>query len=217
MRKLLLVIVLVSCVSICFAQGNSFDDFKKLFKKVELPLVTDSCSIRDLVYQDLKYHKISKRMKKYIPEKLYEELFKEQSVRAYFNLPVSEKYVSLILYAGTIEDDFIITNSVLYLVNYDNEGHVIDYIKVAGCLFESGHSWCKIDQHNIWYNSYEECPVTFEYEVRKVIPMIESRLKYSIGTDGHFSKEEVLFYRKGIYEPTYNGCMFEFRKSFPGE
>lgn len=217
MRKLLLVIVLVSCVSICFAQGNSFDDFKKLFKKVELPLVTDSCSIRDLVYEDSKFQKIGRKMKKYIPKNLCEELFKEQSVRAYFNLPISEKYVSLIIYAGSIEDDYIITNSVLYLVNYDIDGNIIDYIKVARCLFESGHSWCKIDQHNIWYNSYEECPVTFEYEVRKVIPMIESRLKYSIGTDGHFSKEEVLFYRKGIYEPTYNGCYFEFLRSFPEE
>ena len=121
MKKVLLIIVFTFCVSISFAQRNGFDDFKKLFKKIEIPFVIDSCSIRDLVYQDLKYHKISKRMKKYIPEKLYEELFKEQSVRAYFNLPVSEKYVSLILYAGTIEDDFIITNSVLYLVNYDNE------------------------------------------------------------------------------------------------
>ncbi len=217
MRKLLLVIVLVSCVSICFAQGNSFDDFKKLFKKVELPLVTDSCSIRDVVYEDAKFQKIGRKMKKFIPKDLYEELFKEQSVRAYFNLPISEKYVSLILYAGSIEDDYIITNSVLYLVNYDIDGNIIDYIKVARCLFESGHSWFKIDQHNIWYNSYEECPVTFEYEVRKVIPMIESRLKYSIGTDGHFSKEEVLFYRKGIYEPTYNGCYFEFLRSFPEE
>ena len=217
MRKLLLVIVLVSCVSICFAQGNSFDDFKKLFKKVELPLVTDSCSIRDLVYEDFKFPKIGRKMKKFIPKDLCEELFKEQSVRAYFNLPISEKYVSLIIYAGSIEDDYIITNSVLYLVNYDIDGNIIDYIKVARCLFESGHSWFKINQHNIWYSSYEECPVTFEYEVRKVIPMIESRLKYSIGTDGHFSKEEVLFYRKGIYEPTYNGCYFEFLRSFPEE
>ena len=217
MKKVFLVFILISCVSICFAQGNSFDDFKKLFKKVELPLVTDSCSIRDLVYEDSKFQKIGRKMKKYIPKNLCEELFKEQSVRAYFNLPISEKYVSLIIYAGSIEDDYIITNSVLYLVNYDIDGNIIDYIKVARCLFESGHSWFKINQHNIWYSSYEECPVTFEYEVRKVIPMIESRLKYSIGTDGHFSKEEVLFYRKGIYEPTYNGCYFEFLRSFPEE
>ena len=165
MKKVFLVFILISCVSICFAQGNSFDDFKKLFKKVELPLVTDSCSI----------------------------------------------------YAGSIEDDYIITNSVLYLVNYDIDGNIIDYIKVARCLFESGHSWFKINQHNIWYSSYEYCPVSFEYDEHKVIPMIESRLKYSIGTDGHFSKKEILFYRKGIYEPTYNGCYFEFLRNFPEE
>ena len=156
-------------------------------------------------------------MKKFIPKDLYEELFKEQSVRAYFNLPISEKYVSLIIYAGSIEDDYIITNSVLYLVNYDIDGNIIDYIKVARCLFESGHSWFKINQHNIWYSSYEYCPVSFEYDEHKVIPMIESRLKYSIGTDGHFSKKEILFYRKGIYEPTYNGCKFEFVRDFPKE
>ena len=156
-------------------------------------------------------------MKKFIPKDLYEELFKEQSVRAYFNLPISEKYVSLIIYAGSIEDDYIITNSVLYLVNYDIDGNIIDYIKVARCLFESGHSWFKINQHNIWNSSYEYCPVSFEYDEHKVIPMIESRLKYSIGTDGHFSKKEILFYRKGIYEPTYNGCYFEFLRNFPEE
>ena len=217
MKKVFLVFILISCVSICFAQGNSFDDFKKLFKKVELPLVTDSCSIRDLVYEDFKFQKIGRKMKKYIPKNLCEELFKEQSVRAYFNLPISEKYVSLIIYAGSIEDDYIITNSVLYLVNYDIDGNIIDYIKVARCLFESGHSWFKINQHNIWYSSYEYCPVSFEYDEHKVIPMIESRLKYSIGTDGHFSKKEILFYRKGIYEPTYNGCYFEFLRNFPEE
>lgn len=217
MKKVFLVFILISCVSTCYAQGDYFDDFKKLFKKVELPLLTDSCSIRDLVYQDFKYKKISKRMKKFIPKDLYEELFKEQSVRAYFNLPISEKYVSLIIYAGSIEDDYIITNSVLYLVNYDIDGNIIDYIKVARCLFESGRSWFKINQHNIWYSSYEYCPVSFEYDEHKVIPMIESRLKYSIGTDGHFSKKEILFYRKGIYEPTYNGCKFEFVRDFPKE
>ena len=82
-----------------------------------------------LVYDDYKFQKIGRRMKKFIPKNLYEELFKEQSVRAYFNLPISEKYISLIIYAGSIEDDYLITNSVLYLVNYDIDGNIIDYIK----------------------------------------------------------------------------------------
>lgn len=47
MKKVFLVFILISCVSTCYAQGDYFDDFKKLFKKVELPLLTDSCSIRD--------------------------------------------------------------------------------------------------------------------------------------------------------------------------
>lgn len=218
MRKLLLVIVLVSCVSICFAQGNSFDDFKKLFKKVELPLVTDSCSIRDLVYEDSKFQKIGRKMKKYIPKNLCEELFKEQSVRAYYQIPISDKFVSLLMYAGSLMDGYWVTNSVFYLVNYDYDGNVIDYAKVANFIQESGHSWCTITHDKILYSSYEfyNEPVSFEYDEHKVIPMIESRLKYSISTDGCFSKE-VLFYRKGIYKPTDNGCYFEFLRNFPEE
>lgn len=215
MKKIFLIIALVSCVSICFAQGNSFNDFKKLFKKIEIPFVLDSCSVQDLMYQDEKFPKITRRMKKFIPKDIYEELFKEQSVRAYFNLPISEKFVSLMLYAGSYMDGYWVTNSMLYLVNYDPEGNIIDYLKVASYICEDGHSWCTINQKNIWYNSYEECPVRFDYKVHEVIPMVESRLKYSISTDGHFSKEEVIFYRKGFYEPTYNGCLFEFLKSFP--
>jgi hypothetical protein len=218
MRKLLLVIVLVSCVSICFAQGNSFDDFKTLFKKIEVPFVLDSCSVEDLVAQYDKFPKITKRMKNYIPKAIQEELFKEQSVRAYYNIPISDNYVSLIMYAGSYMDDYRVTNSVFYLVNYDFKGDIIDYIRIASYICEGGHSWCSINHDEILCNSYEfyNKPLPFKYEIHVVIPMIESRLKYSISTDGCFSKE-VLFYRKGIYKPTYNGCYFEFLRNFPEE
>ncbi len=215
MRKILLIIF-TFCISNSFAQIYDFDNFKELFKKVESPFVIDSCSIQDLVAQASKFSRIDKDMKKYIPDNLYEDLFKEQSVRAYFNIPISDKFISLMIFAGSFEDDFIVTNSTFYLVNYDVEGNVIDYIKVAGYIFESGHSWCTINNKNIMYNSFEtyKMPVSFKYDENRVIPMIENRYKYSIDSNGNFSKE-ILFNRKGLYEPTYDGCVFEFCGDFP--
>ena len=100
-------------------------------------------------------------------------------------------------------DGYWVTNSMLYLVNYDPEGNIIDYIRVASYICEGGYSCCTINQHNIWYISYEECPVKFKYAVHEVIPMIESRLKYDIGTDGHFSKKEVdCFFRRSDSDPS---------------
>lgn len=217
MKRVYFITMLIFYVLICNAQTMDFKKFQKLFKKIEIPFVLDSCSVDDLVFQDDQFPKISKRMKNYIPKAIQEELFKEQSVRAYYNIPISDNYVSLIMYAGSYMDEDRVTNSVFYLVNYDFEGNIIDYIRVASYICEGGYSCCTINQHNIWYISYEECPVKFKYAVHEVIPMIESRLKYDIGTDGHFSKKEVLFYRKGFYKATADGDFFRFYKSFPEE
>ena len=171
-----------------------------------------------LIDPGLGYKDAAKYIKEnYIPKAIQEELFREQSVRAYYNFPLSDKYVSLMIFAGSYMDEDRVTNSVFYLVNYDFEGNIIDYIRVASYICEGGYSCCTINQHNIWYISYEECPVKFKYAVHEVIPMIESRLKYDIGTDGHFSKKEVLFYRKGFYKATADGDFFRFYKSFPEE
>lgn len=218
MKRVYFITMLIFYVLICNAQTMDFKKFQTLFKKIEVPFVLDSCSVEDLVAQYDKFPKITKRMKNYIPKAIQEELFKEQSVRAYYNIPISDNYVSLIMYAGSYMDDYRVTNSVFYLVNYDFKGDIIDYIRIASFICEGGHSWCSINHDEILCNSYEfyNKPLPFKYEIHVVIPMIESRLKYSISTDGCFSKE-VLFYRKGIYKPTYNGCYFEFLRSFPEE
>lgn len=218
MKRVYFATIFVFYVLLCNAQTMDFNKFQKLFKKIEIPFVLDSCSVDDLVFQDDQFPKISKRMKNYIPKAIQEELFREQSVRAYYNFPLSDKYVSLMIFAGSYMDEDRVTNSVFYLVNYDFEGNIIDYIRVASYICEGGHSWCSINHDEILCNSYEfyNKPLPFKYEIHVVIPMIESRLKYSISTDGCFSKE-VLFYRKGIYKPTYNGCYFEFLRNFPEE
>ena len=218
MKRILFAIFFVFCASIIYAQETRFYDFQNLFKKIELPFVIDSCSIQDLVAQDSKLSRIDKKMKKYIPDTLYEDLFKEQSVRAYFNIPISDRFISLMIFAGSFEDDFIVTNSTFYLVNYDVKGNVIDYIKVANYIFESGHFWCTINHNNIMYNSFEtyKMPVSIKYDENKVIPMIENRYKYNIDSNGHFSKE-ILFSRKGFYEATYDGCVFKYCGDFPKE
>ena len=218
MKKVLLVVMFVFCVSVNYAQTKDFNGFKRLFKTIELPFVTDSCSIQDLVAQDTQFPRITKRMKNFIPKELQEVLFKEQSVRAYYQIPISDKFVSLLMYAGSLMDGYWVTNSVFYLVNYDYDGNVIDYAKVANFIQESGHSWCTITHDKILYSSYEfyHEPVSFKYDEHKNVPMVESKTKYIIEPNGSFSKK-LLFYREGMYEPTYNGCKFEFVRDFPKE
>ena len=156
-------------------------------------------------------------MKKFIPKDLYNQLFEEESVRAYFNLPISNKFVSLIIFAGSFIDDFYVSNSMLYLINYDCEGNIIDYIKIAD-YNEIKLSWCSIKNSVIQFISFNPYTksVSFKYNENEVIPMIERKLKYTIGMDGHFSKE-LLYFRKGIYKFAKDGYSFEFYKSFPEE
>ena len=218
MKRVYFITMLIFYVLICNAQTMDFKKFQTLFKKIEVPFVLDSCSVEDLVAQYDKFPKITKRMKSYIPKAIQEELFKEQSVRAYYNIPISDNYVSLIMYAGSYMDGYRVTNSVFYLVNYDFEGNIIDYIRIASFICEGGHSWCSINHDNVLYNSYDlyNKPISFQYDIHRNFPMTENRIKYTIDSYGHFSKE-VLFYREGMYINSFDGCEWKYISDFPKE
>lgn len=217
--KTIITFILFLFSLFCHAQRKDFKEFQQYFKPVALPFVIDSCSIQDIVEVEYEYPDIRDKVKNYVPPELYLELKKEQSIRAFFNIPISRKYISLVVFAGSLEEDdnpIWFTNSVLYLLNYTKSGKLIDYVKIAGYIYEAGHSWCSIMDNVIMYNAFElyREPITFDYPVYEVIPMIEVKYKYDISPDGHFTKNE-LFYRKGLYDLTYNGCYFEFKSEFP--
>ena len=98
MKKITSLVLFVLCTSVCYAQKKCFDDFVNLFQKVELPFVIDSCSVEDFVVKENEFPNINADMKTYIPDSLSSELFKEQNVRAYYNVPINENYISLILF-----------------------------------------------------------------------------------------------------------------------
>ena len=66
MKRVYFATIFVFYVLLCNAQTMDFNKFQKLFKKIEIPFVLDSCSVDDLVFQDDQFPKISKRMKNYI-------------------------------------------------------------------------------------------------------------------------------------------------------
>lgn len=218
MKKITSLVLFVLCTSVCYAQKKSFDDFVNLFQKVELPFVIDSCSVEDFVVKENEFPNINADMKTYIPDSLSSELFKEQNVRAYYNVPINENYISLILFAGSFIDDYRVTNSIFYLLNYDTSGNIIDFVKIASFICEGPLSWCSINNNMITYNSFElyRKPISFEYKEHEVAPMVETRLNYKIDTNGHFIKD-ILFNREGLYKPTYEGCVFEYCGDFPKE
>lgn len=212
--KIKIIITLhIIFANICLAQD--FNKFQKMFQEVKIPFAVDSCSVEALVALDDSFPIIDRKMQNFIPVDLREDIFKEQSVRAYYKFPLSENFVSLLILAASYEDGWRVTNSDFYLVNYDFDGHIIDYVKILRFYVECGHRWCTVNKNDIYVRAYE-MDGRFDFDSAKGLPMTEGRYHYRIDQSGHFCRE-VEYSRSGYYKPSYNGCTFIFNCDFSTE
>ena len=148
---------------------------------------------------------------------MYKIIGKEQSTKAYYRLPISDSFISLVLFGGSFdEDEPWVTSSNFFLVNYTLNGAVIDFVKIAGFIFERETSWCIVTKDYIIYNSWDKYPgpIDFDYDGHISDPMIEVKYKYNISSDGHFSKE-VISYKEGMYTADYGSIKFSYKGPLP--
>lgn len=211
MKIKIIILIHILFANVCIAQN--FDEFRNMFKDVKMPFIVDSCSVEELVTLDDSFPRIDRKMQNFIPADIRRDIFKEQSVRAYYKFPISENFVSLLIFGGSYMDGWRVTNSAFYLVNYDLNGRIIDYAKIASFICEGGHRWCTLDNNDIYVGAFDRFE-RFKFDVNKGMPITEGRYHYRIDQSGRFSKE-VVYSRSGYYKQSYNGCTFIFSCDFP--
>ena len=199
--------------------NEDFEQFVKLFEEHNLPFVTeaDSSQVENLAWDEKNYKSIPSHLNKFIPDSVYKIIGKEQSKKAYYRLPISDRFISLVLFGGSFdEDEPWVTSSNFFLVNYTLNGAVIDFVKIAGFIFERETSWCTVTRNQIIYNSWDRYPgpIDFDYDYTICSPMIEVKYKYNISPDGHFSKE-VISYKEGVYAADYGSITFSYKGPLP--
>lgn len=213
MKNKIFIVLFLFCTYINYAQNTNFDAYVRLFKKTDMSFAIDSCSVEKKVWTEDSFPSIDVKKKKFIPTDLHNKFFVkkhkessyEQFVRAYYNVSISDKYTSLIVATGIIDDNYRIEDSSFYLLNYDKTGNIVDYIDIAGFRCEAGCSWCHISNDTIMYETIHFPLYTpFEYDISTICPMEEEKIKYVIDSEGHFTKD-TLFHRRGIYNPTDEG------------
>lgn len=125
------------------SSNEKFDRFIDFFQSEQLPLILDRKAVFDkATYNTSKYPKISNDCSLYIPSEVIVNS-EIQNFRCLYALPKRENQIPLII-AKDYFDNGEQRKLELYLITYNSNGAILDFLKISGFVIDAKETFVTI-------------------------------------------------------------------------